>query len=145
MLYLYCLTDARPLREADGISGAPVRALTWDGVAAVVSEHDVLDLVATEERLWEHESVLEALMDGGPVLPVRFGVTFAGPGQVQRELERRHEIFASALERVRGRVEVGVRVLAPEAAPPERVLPGMIVSRFVPRPASWLLTEALAP
>src|SRR5215469_11494371 len=34
---------------------------------------------------------------------------------------------------------------APAAAPPLRVLPGMIVSRLVPSPASWLLTDALAP
>src|SRR5258707_15365351 len=38
-----------------------------------------------------------------------------------------------------------VALPAPERAPPWELLPDWIVKRLVPRPASWLLTEALAP
>src|SRR5437588_4737569 len=38
-----------------------------------------------------------------------------------------------------------VALPAPERAPPCEILPNMIVSRLVPRPDNWLLTDALAP
>src|SRR5215216_2849812 len=38
-----------------------------------------------------------------------------------------------------------VALPAPVRAPPDDELPGMMVKRLVPRPCSWLLTEALAP
>src|SRR5258708_2080400 len=38
-----------------------------------------------------------------------------------------------------------VALPAPERAPPLELLPEVMVSRLVPRPDNWLLTEALAP
>src|SRR5437773_9444281 len=38
-----------------------------------------------------------------------------------------------------------VALPAPERAPPWELLPDMIVSKLVPRPDNWLLTDALAP
>jgi hypothetical protein len=98
-----------------GICAAPITSARCRRVAAVVSEHDALDLAPTEQKLWEHESVLEALMEHGPVLPVRFGVTFERLEPLVRELDSRHDALAAALDGVRGRVELSVRVL--ERAP----------------------------
>lgn len=111
MLYVYGLIENRAVPAAPGMCGVPTTVLECGELAAVVSEHEELDLAPTESSLWEHESVLEALMEEGPVLPVRFGVTFANPEAVRRELRSRHDALVGALERVRGRVEVGVRVL----------------------------------
>jgi len=118
VLYLYGLIEDRPVPMVAGICGAPITTSVCGDLAAVVSEHEELDLAPTEPKLWEHESVLEKLMEQGPVLPVRFGVTFANTEAVRRELEPRHEGLAAALERVRGRVEVSVRVLEHSASLP---------------------------
>jgi len=51
------------------------------------------------------------------VLPVRFGSTFADADGLRRALLDRQAWLLERLERVRGRVELGVRVAAPERAP----------------------------
>jgi hypothetical protein len=59
-----------------------------------------------------HERVLEAIMDQGPVLPVRFGTQIASDEDLVDALSERQESLLRTLERVRGRVELGVRVLS---------------------------------
>lgn len=110
MLYLYGLIETRPLPSRRGLGDGELARVEVGELAAVVSEIDQRP-TASEDALWEHESVLEALMIDGPVLPVRFGVVFADVEDVERELRTRHDAFAAALETVRGKVEIGVRVL----------------------------------
>jgi hypothetical protein len=45
------------------------------------------------------------------VLPVRFGTVLTNEGAVQAVLEAHHADFVACLKRVRGRVELGLRVL----------------------------------
>jgi hypothetical protein len=56
--------------------------------------------------------VLEAIMERGPVLPMRFGAQIEGEEELTNALEERQEALRDALERVRGRLELGVRVLS---------------------------------
>jgi Gas vesicle synthesis protein GvpL/GvpF len=58
-----------------------------------------------------HERVLEAIMERGPVLPLRFGTQLASEDELAAVLTERREGLLRALERVRGRVEIGLRVL----------------------------------
>jgi gas vesicle protein GvpL/GvpF len=110
MLHLYGIVEERP-SVGDALDGAPLASVAVRGLAAVVSEHDALEDEPTEEALWRHESVLEALMEDGPVLPVRFGVRFDDAESLRAELASRHEALRVALAHVRGRVELGVRLL----------------------------------
>jgi hypothetical protein len=59
-----------------------------------------------------HERVLEAIMVRGPVLPVRFGTRLRSEEELATALRERQGSLLEALERVRGRVELGVRVLS---------------------------------
>jgi len=59
-----------------------------------------------------HERVLEAIMERGPVLPLRFGTQLGSEQELAITLSQRREEWSAALERVRGRVELGIRVLA---------------------------------
>jgi hypothetical protein len=117
MVYLYGITDAAVAPSVPGLRDAPLRAIRQDGLTAVVSEHDELDLVAEEDELWAHESVVEALMESGAVLPMRIGSVVADFEAASSLLRDRAAEFRSALERVRGAVELGVRAAgAPMAA-----------------------------
>jgi hypothetical protein len=49
-------------------------------------------------------------MKGGPALPVRFGTTFTDEHALLAELERHGEALRAQLERLRGCVELAVRV-----------------------------------
>ena len=113
MLYVYALAEtseaALPARR--GHRGAPLRHLSRDGVSAVFSRHRQIDLPPEERHLWRHERVSEALMADRGVLPVRFGTTVADEAALATMLEARAEEFRELLALVRGRVEIGVRVL----------------------------------
>jgi hypothetical protein len=92
-----------------GIRGAPLRAVGRAGLFAIVSERGEVGGQATEDDLWAHEAVVEALMDRGTVLPVRLGTLMSDDPAVLRALDARRGQLEAALERVRGAVELGIR------------------------------------
>jgi hypothetical protein len=117
VLYVYAVTDSFPGSAATGLHGAPLRAIECGPVQAVVSEHEVTPEPG-EDLLWAHERVVEELMGGATILPMRFGSTVEGPEALVAMLERRREEFTVALERVRGAVELSVRAELPSVAEP---------------------------
>jgi hypothetical protein len=72
---------------------------------------------ATEDNLWRHEAIVEALMAARAVLPVRFGTVLADEATVQATLAAHYGDFVASLDRVRGRVELSLRVLWDDAPP----------------------------
>lgn len=118
MLHLYGIVEPDARCSGSGLDGATLVRIECGDVAAVASEHaQPLDPTPVEEALWKHEEVLETLLEAGPVLPVRFGVRFADREALRVGVEPRGVQLADALERVRGRVEVSVRLLARVDAP----------------------------
>ncbi len=112
-LYLYAITDqpeavvpARP-----GLVGGFPLPIPYRDIAAVVSPISTTRISPTESELWQHEGVIEALMRDRTVLPVRFGTVLTDHDAVQDILVAHYADFVVALERVRGRVELGLRVL----------------------------------
>lgn len=118
-LYVYAITDMpdEPLSSALGLCEASPAAVGLRDIAAVVSPISMDEIPQTEENLWRHEQVLEALMDDRAVLPVRFGTVLADEADVERSLEHNYDEFASRLGRVRGHVEIALRVLWDGAEP----------------------------
>ena len=114
MLYLYAITNWRPRPSGDGLRGRPLRVVFADGLAATISEH-AEELRFEEDDLWAHEEVVEDLMGGGPVLPVRIGSSLTSDDDVRATLRERRDEFDRALQRVRGAVELGVRATAADA------------------------------
>jgi Gas vesicle synthesis protein GvpL/GvpF len=122
MLYVYAIVDApgNPLPPCLGHDGAALFSVSGDGLAAVCSHHDGdLALEPDEGTLWVHERVVEALLDDRAVLPARFGTTVADEDDLRGLLERRRAALLPALELVRGRREIGVRVLWDPPEPQE--------------------------
>jgi hypothetical protein len=115
MLYVYAITDAQcPPKEVTGIQGAKLRLVAREGVAAVVSDHEELRLDPSED-LWAHEEVVEAAMEDGAVLPMRVGSSVTDDVALEHFLAGRGSDFARTLTKVRGAVEIGVRVSLPDA------------------------------
>jgi hypothetical protein len=118
MLHVYGIVEPRTRCAGVGLDGEQLVAIDCGGIVAVASEHaGPLGFEPNEEALWEHEGVLEALLEKGPVLPVRFGVRFADRGELRAELTPRSAQLADSLAQVRDRVEVSVRLLAREDVP----------------------------
>lgn len=113
MVHLYGIVEPHVSCSGEGLHGAPLLRVACGNVAAIVSEHpEPLDADPDEDALWVHEGVLEGLLEAGPVLPVRFGVRFDELQAVRATVQPRSSELATSLGYVRGRVEVGVRLLA---------------------------------
>jgi hypothetical protein len=112
MIYLYAVGDAEePPAHLQGLDDAPLLAISSGGITAFASEHPNLELEAEASALWKHENVVEVLMEQATVLPMRFGSELPDVATVRAMLVERGEDLSAALERVRGAVELGVRIL----------------------------------
>lgn len=115
-IYLYCLTEPgrAPPEELRGISRATVRAVDVAGrLAAWVSDLPEELGPATTEQVQLHDCVVRAALAKATPLPARFGQSFAGDSALRRALEARVDSLVRSLERVRGAVEMTVRILLP--------------------------------
>lgn len=104
-LLLYAITDREHV-SGHGLRGAPLLQVRGSGLAAVVSNQPA----PAPEQMWEYEQVVESLMTEGPILPARFGTVLQHEDAVRGFLGQRRDELARGLERVRGAVEMGVRV-----------------------------------
>ena len=68
-----------------------------------------------EEKIRAHEQVLEAALADGPVVPCRFCTVYRDEHELRRFLAERADVLASTLERLDGRVELGVKAFAAAA------------------------------
>jgi hypothetical protein len=120
VIYLYAIAEELAgLPDLRGLDGAPLDRRSVEGLDLVVSEHDGTELAASEEAVLAHARVVEALVErSGALLPARFGRGFRDEAALCEAIEGRAASLREALAQVRGRVEVGVRVLAAEPAPP---------------------------
>lgn len=112
-LYLYGIVGFPPAlcRGIRGFGGNPVRLLPLADLGAVVSRSRQGPWPPDEAHLHLHEAVVEAVMDSRPILPARFNTLLGNEEAVIALLAQRARLFRSALLRVEGKVELGLRVL----------------------------------
>ena len=65
---------------------------------------------ATLEAIAAHDAVIRAALRSSTPVPVRYGAEFSDEGAMRASLHEREEALLEALERVRDRVEMGLRV-----------------------------------
>ena len=124
MIYLYAISERTEAQLPDalnleGVDGGPacLDHLVYQDIAAVFGLLQTAQVTPTMEAVWRHETVVEALMGDRAVLPMRFGALFADAGAVQAALAAHYDDLVADLRRVRGKVELGLRVLWAEDAP----------------------------
>jgi Gas vesicle synthesis protein GvpL/GvpF len=114
-LYVYAIADEpRALDGLVGVQKAELASIEHAGLTAVVSEVEIDPFSPAEDDLWTHESVVEALMEEGDVLPMRFGTVVEEDALIAM-LEGHAGEVEQSLARVRGAVEVGVRAILADA------------------------------
>lgn len=121
MIYAYAIIDrpAIPAPDISGLEGAALDTLSYRDIGAVVSRCATGKAPPVEANLWQHETVVEALMTDHSVLPMRFGTMLSDEAAVQATLVKRYAEFTAGLDHVRGYVELGLRVLwDDDSAPP---------------------------
>jgi hypothetical protein len=120
VIHVYAFADElRELPPLDGIEGAQLERTTIDGLEAVVSRRSgqtTRDSLRADALV--HGMVVEALVDrAAAVLPVRFAEESTDDESLAAAVRPHLEALERGLERVRGCVELGLRLvpLAPAA------------------------------
>lgn len=115
--YVYGIVRAGASLDAleRGDDGLPqVRLVEAGDLAALVSDSPER---ATRDSVLGHGRVLEAALEGSPVVPLRYGLVLTGEEAVRSEiLEAHHDELAQLLERFDGRVQMTLKVYYREDA-----------------------------
>ena len=110
--YLYAIVaSGEPWSyESLGIDGQHVYTITEGRVAAVVSGVASSKIRPERANLKAHQAVLNRLMTDTTPLPIAFGTIAASPEAIRGILVRNQQAFREQLQRVGGKVEMGLRV-----------------------------------
>jgi hypothetical protein len=137
-LYAYCVRrrgDPPPEPGLRGIGGAEVVRVEGDALGLWASRVEAVPAPGPE-RLREHDRVVRAALRTCTPLPLRFGAAFPDAGAALAALEPRAAELLAALERVAGRVEMGVTLHWEAEAERARLLAGDPGLRPLPGPPS---------
>lgn len=92
-----------------------LRLVASDGLAAACGPAEASEPSA--DALWRHEAVVEALMADRDVVPLRYGTRFPDESSAAAAIAERREELSGALARVRGAVEIAVRIATTDEPP----------------------------
>ena len=111
--YLYAIVaSGEPLSYPSiGIDGKDVYSIAGGPVAAVVSGVAGSRIRPEHANLTAHQAVLKRLMEDTTPLPMAFGTIASNPEAIRKILTRNRRAFEEQLQRVAGKVEMGLRVV----------------------------------
>lgn len=130
-LYAYCLSDeldGAAVEGLAGVGGAPVRLHACGSLSAVVSEFGGERAAVERESLRAHNRVNAHVLARATPLPFRFGTLSDAKG-LERYVEANGAALIEALARVRGCVEMGVKLRMAVEAKAEECGPEADVGR----------------
>jgi len=114
--YLYAITSGDAVEDIlaelgeTGIGNTKIETLVEDGIIAVVSTYQGFSVRPQRTNIAAHQKVLGALLAVTTPLPISFGTIADNNRAVRTALRHSHADLKEALERVRGKVEMGLNV-----------------------------------
>jgi hypothetical protein len=113
--YIYCITDAKiihPITNPGMWDESPqVTTIQFEDLCAIVSKSPIDPYREERKHLLHHQMVNEEVMGFGTMIPFSFNTIATNDGSVLKMLAERCEDFRKSLNHVRGRVELGVKVV----------------------------------
>jgi gas vesicle protein GvpL/GvpF len=118
-LFVYAVVpaDRRMPEDVTGVDGSPLSVVVHRDIGAVVGPMSLDRPPGRRADLTAYSTVMEALLPGGPVAPLRFGCVVPDRDVVVSEvLEPRADDLAVLLEDLTGRAQFNLQVTFVEAA-----------------------------
>lgn len=112
-LYAYCVSDevtTDAIESVVGLAGEKPRLIERAGLKAVISDFKDEQVAITRENVLAHERVVRRVLVQTTPLPFRFA-TLVGETRLESYLDSQQENLLSQLERMRGCVEMSVKVI----------------------------------
>jgi hypothetical protein len=112
-LYVYCLSDeleSEAVERLKGVGGSRVRLMALGRLAAVVSEFEDESVAVESDALRAHNAVNASVLARTTPIPFRFG-TLANEARLAEYVAASEGALVAALGRVRGCVEMGVKIM----------------------------------
>jgi hypothetical protein len=118
--------DLASIAAADGVGAEAVELVSAGGLAAIVGRVPLDEFGEEplrrnlESRDWleasarAHDRVLAGALGQAPLVPLRFGTVYRSEDGVRGMLDERAAELTDAIERLRGRVELGVKAFLVE-------------------------------
>jgi len=123
-LYTYGIIDCSDqiTESIYGLEGSGVFNISFCDIGAVVSEFTRPAQNMTKSDILAHEDVIERLMEHFTVLPVRFHTVFDGRDGVFFLMQSYYKDFRDNLDRLRDKVEFGIKVIWPSDKIKEHII-----------------------
>jgi len=117
-LYTYCILQGEEngKLEANGIGNGTVYTINYRDISAVVSDIPFKKIEPKMDDIVAHNRVIEAARNAGIVLPIRYGVIFRNEDGARKLLRASYKNFKSKLVKLRGRDEMGVKIVLEKKA-----------------------------
>lgn len=113
--YLYCIIGTDEARNFGPIGignrGDIVSTIGYEDVSCVASRSPVEDYAISRENMLTHQKVIEEVMKGHTVLPVRFSTIAKSPEDIRGLLRKRRAEFMGLLRDMDNKVELGLKAL----------------------------------
>jgi len=113
MLYVYGIVDSGRFEiiPGEGHEAGDIVPVSCGVFAAAVSVCSARVIEPTPQNVWRHERILERLMQDHSVLPLRFGTICPNADALREFLVRSGNGLLNDFERVRGKVELALRIV----------------------------------
>lgn len=126
-VWIYAIAEranVMALGQLTGVGGGPIRTIAVGGLTAVAEDvklaefgekalrHNLEDLDWLETAARAHHRVIDAVGLQGPLVPMRLATVYSEDASVAAMLADREADFRSALRRISGRQEWGVKAYA---------------------------------
>jgi len=112
--YLYAvitITDSEEIHpDVKGIDNGDIHTIAAGEIAFVVSDVPNIKIRPERRNLAAHQGVLKWLMKTTTPLPIAFGIIADNAASVKKILTNNRKAFLEQLQRVKGKVEMGIRV-----------------------------------
>jgi hypothetical protein len=110
--YLYGFTrrEFAPRPDLRGLAGAPVRALVFGELAAVVSPHPVQRLMPLRSNLEPHHRIVRHISSEAALVPAAFGHIGETEADILGVLRANYQSIRDTLDRLGGKCEMGLKL-----------------------------------
>jgi len=123
-IYAYGIIDSHnSLKEPiAGLEGKGIYNVSYRDIGITVSELNEETKEITDTYILEHERIVERLMEGSTVLPMRFLTIFNTKEDILSMAELYYEDFKDNLARLHNKVEFGMKVIWPADTIKQRII-----------------------